>query len=446
MSTDTTPAPLTDVELAITGMTCASCANRIERKLNKLDGVTATVNYSTEKAKVSYPGTVSTDDLLKTVEAAGYAAALPTPPTAAATAEPERDPLRQRLLISAALSVPVIAMGMVTAWQFTYWQWASLALAAPVVVWGALPFHRAAWTNLRHGATTMDTLVSVGVLAAFGWSLWALFLGTAGEPGMTHPFRISIDRTDGAGNIYLEAAAGVTTFLLAGRWLEHRSKRQSGAALRALLELGVREVSVVRNGVETKIPTDQVVVGDEFVVRPGEKVATDGEVLEGTSAIDASMLTGESVPVEVRPGDLVVGATVNAGGRLVVRATRVGADTQLAQMARLVEDAQNGKAEVQRLADRVSGVFVPVVIGLAVATLGFWLGAGGGATAAFTAAVSVLIIACPCALGLATPTALMVGTGRGAQLGILIKGPEVLESTRRVDTDRARQDGHGDHR
>ncbi|MBL0746712.1 heavy metal translocating P-type ATPase [Nocardioides baculatus] len=425
----------TDVELAITGMTCASCANRIERKLNKLDGVTATVNYATEKAKVTYPGTVSTDDLLRTVEAAGYAASLPTPPGADVADEaPERDPLLQRLLVSAALSIPVVALGMVTAWQFTYWQWASLVLAAPVVVWGALPFHRAAWTNLRHGATTMDTLVSVGVLAAFGWSLWALFLGTAGEPGMTHPFRISIDRTDGAGNIYLEAAAGVTTFLLAGRWLEHRSKRQSGAALRALLELGARDVGVLRDGVEVRVPVDQLVVGDAFVVRPGEKVATDGEVVEGTSAVDASMLTGESVPVEVRPGDAVVGATVNAGGRLVVRATRVGADTQLAQMARLVEDAQNGKAEVQRLADRVSGVFVPVVIGLAVATLGFWLGAGGGATAAFTAAVSVLIIACPCALGLATPTALMVGTGRGAQLGILIKGPEVLEQTRRVDT------------
>ena len=427
----------TDVELAITGMTCASCANRIERKLNKIDGVTATVNYATEKAKVSYPATVSPDDLLRTVEAAGYAAALPTPPDAAATdaeAEAGRDPLLQRLLISTALSIPVVAMAMVPAWQFTSWQWASLTLAAPVVVWGAWPFHRAAWTNLRHGATTMDTLVSVGVLAAFGWSLWALFLGTAGEPGMTHPFRISIDRTDGAGNIYLEAAAGVTTFLLAGRWLEHRSKRQSGAALRALLELGAREVAVVRDGLETRIPTDQLVVGDTFVVRPGEKVATDGSVVEGTSAVDASMLTGESVPVEVRPGDAVAGATVNAGGRLLVRATRVGADTQLAQMARLVEDAQNGKAEVQRLADRVSGVFVPTVIALAVATLGFWLGAGGGVTAAFTAAVAVLIIACPCALGLATPTALMVGTGRGAQLGILIKGPEVLESTRRVDT------------
>jgi Cu+-exporting ATPase len=431
--------PLSDVELAITGMTCASCANRIERKLNKLDGVSATVNYATEKAKVSFPVTVSTDDLLRTVEAAGYAAALPTPPDEVAAAEPERDPLLQRLLVSTVLSVPVVAMAMVPAWQFTYWQWASLTLAAPVVVWGAWPFHRAAWTNLRHGATTMDTLVSVGVLAAFGWSLWALFLGTAGEPGMTHPFRISIDRTDGAGNIYLEAAAGVTTFLLAGRWLEHRSKRRAGAALRALLELGVRDVAVLRDDArggrsETRIPVDQLAVGDLFVVRPGEKVATDGEVVEGSSAVDASMLTGESVPVEVTPGDAVVGATVNAGGRLVVRATRVGADTQLAQMARLVEDAQNGKAEVQRLADRVSGVFVPIVIGLSVATLGFWLGAGAGATAAFTAAVAVLIIACPCALGLATPTALMVGTGRGAQLGILIKGPEVLESTRRVDT------------
>ena len=430
-----TTEQLSDVELAITGMTCASCANRIERKLNKLEGVTASVNYATEKAKVSYPGTVSTDDLLRTVEAAGYAAALPTPPSAPDEGEvPERDPLLQRLLVSTALSIPVVLLAMVPAWQFTYWQWASLALAAPVVVWGALPFHRAAWTNLRHGATTMDTLVSVGVLAAFGWSLWALFLGTAGEPGMTHPFRISIDRTDGAGNIYLEAAAGVTTFLLAGRWLEHRSKRRAGAALRALLELGARDVAVLRNGVETRIPIDQLAVGDEFVVRPGEKVATDGSVVEGSSAVDASMLTGESVPVEVRPGDDVVGATVNAGGRLVVRATRVGADTQLAQMARLVEDAQNGKAQVQRLADRISGVFVPVVIGLSVATLGFWLGAGAGVTAAFTAAVAVLIIACPCALGLATPTALMVGTGRGAQLGILIKGPEVLESTRRVDT------------
>lgn len=426
----------TDVELAITGMTCASCANRIERKLNKLDGVTATVNYSTEKAKVSYPTTVSTDDLLRTVEQAGYAAALPPPPGATAAEEdvPERDPLRDRLVISALLSVPVVALAMVPSWQFDYWQWLSLTLAAPVVVWGAWPFHRAAWTNLRHGATTMDTLVSVGVLAAFGWSLYALFLGTAGTPGMTHPFELTVDRTDGAANIYLEAAAGVTTFILAGRWLESRAKRQSGAALRALMELGAKEVAVLRDGTETRVPIEQLAVGDHFVVRPGEAVATDGEVTEGSSAIDRSMLTGESVPVEVGPGDTVVGATVNAGGRLVVRATRVGSDTQLAQMARLVEDAQNGKAQVQRLADRISGIFVPIVIGLAVATLGFWLGSGAGATAAFTAAVAVLIIACPCALGLATPTALMVGTGRGAQLGILIKGPEVLESTRRVDT------------
>ncbi len=427
----------TDVELAITGMTCASCANRIERKLNKLDGVTATVNYATEKAKVSYPASVSTDDLLRTVEQAGYAAALPAPAgsdTAADRETTERDPLRDRLVISAALSVPVVALAMVSSWQFDYWQWLSLTLAAPVVVWGAWPFHRAAWTNLRHGATTMDTLVSVGVLAAFGWSLYALFLGTAGTPGMTHPFELTVDRTDGAANIYLEAAAGVTTFILAGRWLESRAKRQSGAALRALMELGAKDVAVLRDGSETRIPIEQLAVGDHFVVRPGEAVATDGEVTEGSSAVDRSMLTGESVPVEVGPGDPVVGATVNAGGRLVVRATRIGSDTQLAQMARLVEDAQNGKAQVQRLADRISGVFVPIVIGLAVATLGFWLGSGAGASAAFTAAVAVLIIACPCALGLATPTALMVGTGRGAQLGILIKGPEVLESTRAVDT------------
>jgi Cu+-exporting ATPase len=426
----------TDVELSITGMTCASCASRIERKLNKLDGVSATVNYSTEKAKVSFPESVSTDDLLRTVEQAGYAAALPAPAGTAVTAEdvPERDPLRDRLVVSAVLSVPVVALAMVSAWQFEYWQWLSLTLAAPVVVWGAWPFHRAAWTNLRHGAATMDTLVSVGVVAALGWSVYALFWGTAGMPGMTHPFELTVDRTDGGSNIYLEAAAGVTTFILAGRWLESRAKRQSGAALRALMELGAKDVAVLRDGAETRIPIEQLAVGDHFVVRPGEAVASDGEVVEGSSAVDRSMLTGESVPVEVGPGDQVVGATVNAGGRIVVRTTRVGSDTQLAQMARLVEDAQNGKAQVQRLADRISGIFVPVVIGLAVATLGFWLGSGAGASAAFTAAVAVLIIACPCALGLATPTALMVGTGRGAQLGILIKGPEVLESTRRVDT------------
>ena len=418
-------------------MTCASCANRIERKLNKLDGVTATVNYATEKAKVTYPGVLTPADLVGTVEQAGYGATVPQAESAGGTdAEPD-DPareLRHRLLVSAVLTVPVVAMAMVPALQFEYWQWLSLTLAAPVVVWGAWPFHRAAWTNLRHGTTTMDTLVSLGTLAALGWSVYALFWGTAGMPGMTHPFELTIERTDGAGNIYFEAAAGVTTFILAGRYAEVRSKRRAGAALRALLELGAKDVAVLDGTVERRIPTDELAVGMRFVVRPGEKVATDGVVEEGGSAVDASLLTGESVPVEVGPGDAVVGATVNVGGRLVVRATRVGADTQLAQMARLVEDAQNGKAEVQRLADRISGVFVPIVIALAVATLGFWLGTGAESGAAFTAAVAVLIIACPCALGLATPTALMVGTGRGAQLGILIKGPEVLESTRRVDT------------
>ncbi|HET6563215.1 MAG TPA: heavy metal translocating P-type ATPase [Marmoricola sp.] len=426
-----------DVELVISGMTCASCANRVERKLNKLDGVTASVNYATEKAKVTYPVDLPPELLLTTVEQAGYAAALPRPPADAEEEPPEVDPtrsLRDRLLVSTVLTVPVVAMAMAPAWQVEHWQWLSLTLASPVVVWGALPFHRAAWTNLRHGTSTMDTLISMGTLAAFGWSLYALFWGTAGEPGMTHGFELTVERSDGAGNIYLEAAAGVTTFLLAGRWFEARSKRRAGAALRALLEMGARDVAVLEDGKERRIAVDRLEVGTRFVVRPGEKVATDGVVEEGTSAVDVSMLTGEAVPREVRPGDPVVGATVNAGGRLVVRATRVGADTQLAQMARLVEDAQNGKAEVQRLADRVSAVFVPVVIALAVATLGFWLGSGSGAAIAFTAAVAVLIIACPCALGLATPTALLVGTGRGAQLGILIKGPEVLESTRHVDT------------
>ncbi|MHA4848142.1 heavy metal translocating P-type ATPase [Rhodococcus sp. MSC1_016] len=427
------------VELEIGGMTCASCANRIEKKLNKLDGVTATVNYATEKARVNYVGAVSTEDLVATVEEAGYTAKVPAPPAAdtAAGPAPEPDPtaaLRERLLVSLVLSVPVIAMAMVPALQFTHWQWLSLTLAAPVVVWGAWPFHKAAFTNLRHGTSTMDTLISMGTLAALGWSLYALFWGTAGMPGMTHPFELTISHSDGAGNIYLEAAAGVTTFILAGRYFEARSKRRAGAALRALLELGAKEVSVLRGGVEQRIPVDQLAVGDEFVVRPGEKIATDGVVTDGSSAVDASMLTGESVPVEVGPDDQVVGATVNVGGRITVRANRIGSDTQLAQMAKLVEDAQTGKAQAQRLADKISGIFVPIVIALSVATLGFWIGTGGGLAAAFTAAVAVLIIACPCALGLATPTALMVGTGRGAQLGILIKGPEVLESTRRVDT------------
>ncbi len=416
-------------------MTCASCAGRIERKLNNLDGVTATVNFATEKATVDVAGEVTPQELIEAVETAGYTAQLP----AADPAENhvEDDPtaqLRTRLMVSAALTIPVVAMAMIPALQFTNWQWLSLTLAAPVVVWGALPFHRAAWTNLRHGTATMDTLISMGTIAAFGWSLYALFWGTAGMPGMTHPFTLSISHSDGTGNIYLEVAAGVTTFILAGRYFEARSKRRAGAALRALLELGAKDVAVLRNGAEQRIPIESLAVGDEFVVRPGEKIATDGEVVDGSSAVDASMLTGESVPVEIGPGDQVVGATVNVGGRLVVRAKRIGSDTQLAQMARLVEDAQSGKAQAQRLADKVSAVFVPIVIALAVGTLGFWLGTGGSVAAAFTAAVAVLIIACPCALGLATPTALLVGTGRGAQLGILIKGPEVLESTRRVDT------------
>ncbi|MEU8937544.1 heavy metal translocating P-type ATPase [Streptomyces goshikiensis] len=444
-----------EVELTIGGMTCASCAARIEKKLNRMDGVTATVNYATEKARVSYAGDVGVADLIATVVKTGYTATEPPPPPApepeeepdgepetraetAGAAGTPRDPelaaLRQRLLISSALALPVVLLAMIPALQFDNWQWLSLTLAAPVVVWGAFPFHRAAWTNARHGAATMDTLVSVGTLAAFAWSLWALFFGHAGMPGMRHGFDFTISRTDGSSAIYLEVAAGVVSFILLGRYLEARSKRKAGAALKALLELGAKDVTVLRDGREVRIPVARLAAGDRFVVRPGEKIATDGTVVEGSSAVDASMLTGESVPVEVAVGDSVTGATVNASGRLVVEATRVGADTQLARMARLVEDAQNGKAEVQRLADRISGVFVPVVLLLALGTWVTWLLITDNPTAAFTAAVAVLIIACPCALGLATPTALMVGTGRGAQLGILIKGPEVLESTRRVDT------------
>jgi Cu+-exporting ATPase len=433
----------TEVELAIGGMTCASCAARIEKKLNRMDGVEATVNYATEKAKVTVTGEVSVTDLIETVEKTGYTAAVPAPPvieTPAADGGPsaaeadELAPLRQRLITAVVLAVPVIAMAMIPALQLTNWQWLSLTLAGPVVVYAAWPFHKAAWTNLRHGAATMDTLISLGTGAAFLWSLWALFFGHAGMPGMTHPFELTISRTDGASNIYLEVAAGVTAAILAGRYFEARSKRRAGAALRALMELGAKDVTVLRDGREVRVPIGELKVDDRFVVRPGEKIATDGVIEEGSSAVDASMVTGESVPVEVAAGDPVTGATVNAGGRLVVRATRIGADTQLARMARLVEEAQNGKAAAQRLADRISGIFVPIVILLAVATLGFWIANGDSWTAGFTAAVAVLIIACPCALGLATPTALLVGTGRGAQLGILIKGPEVLESTRRVDT------------
>ncbi len=428
-----------EIDLAIGGMTCASCAARIEKRLNKLDGVTAEVNFATEKARVLVPEGVGVDEVVAQVEATGYSAEVAGAPADVAGGDDEDVDaellaLRQRLWVSSLLTAPVVLLAMVPALQFEHWQWLSLTLAAPVVVWGALPFHRAAWTNLRHGAATMDTLISVGVIAAFGWSLYALFLGEAGDAGMTMAFDLTPSQGSGRHEIYLEVASAVTVFILAGRYFEARAKRRSGAALRALLELGAKDAAVLRDGVEVRVLVDQLAVGDRFVVRPGEKVATDGVVAEGTSAIDAALLTGESVPVEVGPGDAVTGATVNAGGRLVVRATRVGADTQLAQMARLVEAAQMGKAPVQRLADRVSAVFVPVVITLAVATLGYWLGHGAETTFAVTAAVSVLIIACPCALGLATPTALLVGTGRGAQLGILIKGPEILESTREVDT------------
>jgi Cu+-exporting ATPase len=431
------------VELAIGGMTCASCVSRVEGKLNKLDGVRASVNYATEKASVEYPPELSVDELLRAIEAAGYTAH-PVPPVrpvaepaAPGSREVPVDPsrrLRDRLLVSLVLSTPVVAMAMVPALQFDNWQWLSLVLAAPVAVWGAWPIHRAALVAARHATATMDTLISIGVGAALLWSLYALFFGTAGEPGLRHPFTLTAERMDGAGTIYFEVTAGVTTFILAGRFFEARAKRRAGAALRALLELGAKYVAVLRDGGELRVAIGELAVGDRFLVRPGEKIATDGVVLDGMSAVDQSMLTGEPVPVEVGPGDPVVGATVNASGRLVIRATRVGAETQLAQLARLVEQAQQGKAAVQRLADRISAVFVPVVIALSVATLAFWLGTGADANAAFTAAVAVLIIACPCALGLATPTALMVGTGRGAQLGILIKGPEVLESTRRVDT------------
>jgi Cu+-exporting ATPase len=460
------------VELSIGGMTCASCAARIEKKLNKLDGVTATVNFATEKAAVTFPGTVTPEDLIAVVERTGYTAALPAPPPelrpGAETNGPAADgdgvaggevgrgvaggevgrgvaggevgrdktaALRRRLLVALLLAVPVVLLAMVPALQFRNWQWLSLVLAAPVAVWGAWPFHRAALVNARHGAATMDTLISVGVTASFAWSLYALFFGDAGQTGMRMPFTLLAgDAGAGASAIYLDAAAGVTVLILLGRYFEARAKRRSGAALRALAELGAKEAAVLRDGREIRVPAARLAVGDEFVVRPGEKIAVDGVVTSGASAVDASMLTGEPVPVEVAAGDAVTGGCVNTSGRLVVRATRVGADTELARITRLVEDAQRGKAPVQRLADRVSAVFVPVVIVIALATLAAWLATGHGPAAAFTAAVAVLIIACPCAMGLATPTAILVGTGRGAQLGILIKGPEVLESTRRVDT------------
>lgn len=452
---DSLTEPRARIGLDIGGMTCASCAARIEKRLNRMPGVSASVNFATERAVVTAPVDLDPADLVAEVGRTGYSATLPAAPgdaAAPAEAAPGADAgdtapregaelraLRQRLIGAVLLSVPVIVLAMVPALQFTYWQWASLALAAPVVVWGAWPFHRAAAINLRHGAATMDTLISMGVTAAFLWSLYALFLGHAGMPGMTHAFEWTVQPSDGAGDIYLEVAAGVTTFVLAGRYIEMRAKRRAGAALRALLDLGAKDAAVLRPDaegvlVESRVPIATLAVGDRFIVRPGEKVATDGVVEAGISAVDVSMVTGESVPRDVAPGDAVVGATVNTAGRLVVRATRVGADTQLAQMARLVDEAQSGKARIQRLADRISGVFVPIVLVLSALTLTTWLVLGAPASFAFTAAVTVLIIACPCALGLATPIALLVGTGRGARLGILIKGPEVLESTRRVDT------------
>ncbi|WNG80647.1 heavy metal translocating P-type ATPase [Mycobacterium sp. ITM-2016-00316] len=427
---------MSTLTLDVGGMTCASCAARIEKRLNRIDGVQASVNFATEQARVDFPDSVSPEELVAAVEATGYTAALPPENDTAPAESEERDesaPWRQRLLISAALALPVVVLSMVPVLQFSNWQWLAFTLASPVVVWGAWPFHTAAWTNLRHGAATMDTLISVGVIAAYAWSVWALFFTHAGMPGMKMPFELI--STSSEPHLYLEVAAAVTTFLLAGRYFEARAKRQSGAALRALLHMGAKDVAVLRGGGEIRIPISQLAVGDVFVVRPGEKIATDGVITAGTSAVDASMLTGEPVPVEVSDGDNVVGATVNVGGRLEVRATHIGSDTQLAQMARLVSEAQSGKAEVQRLADRVSAIFVPIVMALSLLTLVGWLIFGDGSVAAaFTAAVAVLIIACPCALGLATPTALLVGTGRGAQLGILIKGPQVLESTRRVDT------------
>jgi len=435
------------IDLLVGGMTCTACAMRVEKRLNKLDGVTASVNYATEKASVTTTVPIDPAELIAVVEKSGYRATLPEPPAPSDSSDKpvsgqdsdaaeaaELATLRHKLIVAAVLSVPVIAMAMAPALQFTYWQWASLTLAAPVVIWAGWPFHRAAWLNLRQGAATMDTLVSLGTLAALAWSVYALFFGTAGVPGMTHPFEFTISASDGASNIYLEVGAGVVTFMLLGRYFEKRAKRRAGAALRALLDMGAKDVTVRRDGAEVIVPVTRLQVGDEFVVRPGEKIATDGVVVTGAAAVDASMLTGEPVPVEVAAGDKVTGATVNTNGHLVVRATAVGADTQLAQMAAMVERAQSGKAPIQRLADRISGVFVPVAIAVAVATLGAWLGAGFGGAAAMTAAVAVLIIACPCALGLATPTALLVGTGRGAQLGVLIKGPQVLESTRRIDT------------
>ena len=423
-------APRASTELDITGMTCASCAARVDKRLNAVPGVQASVNYATEKARILHPHDLTVADLVRIVEQSGYGARVPDP----TVAPPDRaGELRRTLVVAAILSVPVVALAMVPVWQFPGWQWVSLALATPVYAWAGWRFHHAALVNLRHGATTMDTLVSLGTTAAFAWSVWALLFGGAGALDYGHAFEFRIERAHGMPAVYFEAVVAIITFLLAGRWFEARSRVRAGEAIRTLLTLGATEASVLRDGVEARVPVAEVRPGDEFVVRPGEKIATDGVITAGESAVDESMVTGESVPVDKASGDPVVGATTNTFGRLVVRATRVGSDTQLARLARLVEEAQTGKAPVQALADRISGVFVPVVLVLAVATLVGWLLAGEGLTFAATAAVAVLIIACPCALGLATPTALLVGTGRGAQLGIVIKGADVLERTHHVD-------------
>jgi Cu+-exporting ATPase len=431
---------LVTTDLTVGGMTCAACVKRVEKKLAKLDGVTATVNLATGRARVSHPAHVLAEDLVATVEKAGYTAALPAPPKADREPQDQRDESgearqeRDRLLIAALLSVPVLVLSMVPAWQFRNWQWLCFVLAAPVAVWGAWPFHVRAVRGLRHSAATMDTLVSLGVVASFGWSAYALFLGGAGEPGMRMPLSLLPEASDGMAHVYLEAAVGVPLFVLTGRFLEARARRGTGAALRSLARLATKEVAVREAGTERLVPIEELTVGQVFVVRPGERVATDGEVVEGSSAVDLSLVTGESEPVEVQPGAAVVGGAVNAGGLLLVRATAVGADTQLARITRLVAEAQAGKAKAQRLADAVAGVFVPVVLALAVTVLGFWLGAGADPQAAITACVAVLVVACPCALGLATPTALMAATGRGAQLGVLVSGPQALEALQHIDT------------
>ncbi|MFD4628874.1 heavy metal translocating P-type ATPase [Streptomyces sp. NPDC058284] len=448
MSTGAVDAVMT-TDVAVGGMTCAACVNRVEKRLGRLDGVSATVNLATGLARVSHPPHVTPDDLIAAVERAGYTAELPAPPEPepTPTAGPERraepgEPggreavreERQRMLVTTLLAAPVLVLSMVPAWQFRNWQWLCFALAAPVAVWSARPFHVRALRGLRHAAATMDTLVSLGVAASFGWSAYALFLGGAGLPGMTMPFSLLPSADDGTAHVYLEAAVGVPLFVLAGRFLEARARHGTGAALRSLAGLAVKDVVVREDGAERRVPIAELGVGQVFVVRPGERVATDGAVVEGSSAVDLSLVTGESEPIEVGPGSEVTGGAVNAGGLLLVRAKAVGADTRLARIARMVTDAQAGKARAQRLADEVAGVFVPVVLALAATVLGFWLGAGAEPQAAVTACVAVLVVACPCALGLATPTALMAATGRGAQLGVLVRGPEALESLRHVDT------------